>query len=77
MELLYLRAHLEALEPYGTVQFIIREMWSCDGLPGWQMKNPDVAFMVKKGVFASHCLISGLFMDIRALSWYQVDLHSV
>ncbi|XP_049518689.1 uncharacterized protein LOC125943424 [Dermacentor silvarum] len=60
MKLLWLPPHLEqrriveALEPYGTVQSITREMWRCDGMEGWQMTNRDVAFTLKDGVSASN-----------------------
>ncbi|XP_050042171.2 uncharacterized protein [Dermacentor andersoni] len=60
MELLWLPPHLkqrrivEALEPYGTVQSITREMWRCDGMEGWQMTNRDVVFTLKDGVSASN-----------------------
>ncbi|XP_037560871.1 uncharacterized protein LOC119439991 [Dermacentor silvarum] len=60
MKLLWLPPHLEqrriveALEPYGTVQSITREMWRCDVMEGWQMTNRDVAFTLKDGVSASN-----------------------
>ncbi|XP_075556623.1 uncharacterized protein LOC142588686 [Dermacentor variabilis] len=60
MKLLWLPPHLEqrrvveALEPYGTVQSITREMWRCDGMEGWQMTNRDMAFTLKDGVSAGN-----------------------
>lgn len=56
MKLLWLSPHIEqrriveALEPYGTVQSITREMWRCDGMEAWQMTNRDVSFTLKDGI---------------------------